>query len=541
MQVRDSGSPLVVFIMCDELTGHALATYGNSVCQTPNLDLLAGQSMQFDRCYVQSPICLPSRACIATGQYMRSHGGMDNSCEVLDDAISLYGVVRESGYQTELIGKSHFGRAPADFGFTEARTIVTEGISPFGVADPGERKVAGYRRLPGNLPLVIYGRYPRPEDQTDAGLLAGQAVRRIQELGRTGGRTDGRPTFFCLSFTAPHTPLLPPVPYDTMYTAERVDVPPNFRASLVGKPLLQRYYYESRGFSHLEEIDYLRARAAYYGMISHVDEEIGRILDALKAAGLFDDSIIIFTSDHGSMMGEHGWVEKWGHFYEQVVRVPLLFRLPGGPGGGSRSSALVEAIDVLPTLLDCLGLEAPRTVQGRSFLRVLRGDSHHHRDLVFSEWFTGGILSEPCVMVRSDSYKLCLYPDQAGIEQRLPADHPARFTNVFDPPLVEGELYDLRDDPWEVRNRFGDPELSAVRRELMDEIVVWARAQEPHADWEALTPRGSPAWSQFRLEQGGLAHEIETVASKSVTTHLSRKLGASADGVRSSHGSPSRP
>lgn len=536
--MRDSSRPLVVFIMCDELAGHALGAYGNPICQTPNIDRLASQSMQFDACYVQSPICLPSRASIATGQYMRSHGGLDNSCQVVDDTVSLYGVARDAGYHTTIIGKSHFGRAPADFGFTETVPINTGGIGPFGIADPTERQLAQYRRLPGNLPLIIYGRYPRPGGQTDAALVADQAVQRIHELGRTGGLTDGGPTFLYLSFTAPHTPLLPPVPFDSMYPPESVDLPPNFRASLTGKPLLQRYYYESRGFSRLDEMDYRRAKSAYYAMTSHVDQEIGRVLDTLKAVGLFDDSIIVFTSDHGSMMGEHGWIEKWGHFYEQVVRVPLLIRVPGAAGNGSRSPALVEAIDTLPTVLDCIGLEPPSSVQGSSLLPILRADSDHHRAVVFSEWFTGGVLSEPCVMARTDSYKLCVYPDQAGIERRLPVDHPARFTDAFDPPVIEGELYDLRSDPWEVDNRFDDPAMAPVRKELMNDIEAWAGAQEPRADWELLTPSGPPAWSQFRFEQGGLAREVEPTASRAVQVRLTRRHevrdGGHADSVRSS-------
>lgn len=514
--------PLIMLLLCDELAAHALGCYGNSVCRTPNLDRLAACSVRFEFCYVQSPMCTPSRVSIATARYPRSHGALDNSCRPLDDELSLYEVVRQAGYQTVLIGKSHFGLSPLEFGFTEAESVSTPGISTFGIADPAERQRAGYKRLPGNLPLVIYGRYPRSADQTDSALISARVVQRIHAMARPGSGAGAKPLFLCASFLAPHTPLLPPSPFDELYSPESVDIPPNFCASLKGKPLVQRFYYESRGFSRLQEDDYRRARAAYYATISHLDLEIGRIIDVLEENGLLEETILIFTADHGSMMGEHGWIEKWGHFYEQVVRVPLLIHIPGLPSNGRVERSLVESIDILPTILDAAGLEIPPKAQGRSLMPLLRGEASLHRTDVFSEWFAGGLLTSPCVMIRGGRYKMCLYPDQASIEKRLPLDHLARFTDVFDSPAIDGELYDLESDPWELNNRWDDPSFADIQRQLADRITAWSKAQKHHVDWSACTPTGRSAWANFRLEEGALARALEELTTPAVRVQLPR-------------------
>lgn len=493
--------PHILFIYCDELRADALGCWGETEVHTPHLDRLAARSAAFRRCYVQSPLCLPSRVSLATGRYVRSHGAYDNGCAPAPGEVPLYHAFTARGYATPNVGKAHFGVNPLTFGFSEQRDF-DDGTTPFGVKDPAERARAPHKRVPGNLPLVMYGTHPRAAEQTKAAQVISAAIERLAQAEQRG-----ETVFLTASLIEPHTPILPPVPYDTMYDPAALAVPPSFMAPLAGKPYLQRFYFEARRFGALSEDDFRRARAAYFGVVSHVDTQIGRLLRWLDEHALWERTIVVFTSDHGAMLGEHGWFEKWGHCYEEVVRVPLLISFPDGLGAGQEYVTLVESIDVLPTLLDFLGESAPGPVQGRSLLPLLRGERHDHRRRVFSELFAGGLMAAPAVMVRDDRWKLVAYPPGDGMEARLPVDHPARFSDVFASPLRCGELYDLAADPHELRNRYEDPAHGSVRAALEAVIEEWMVDQEPYPDFHAMLPPAAPP-ATYQFEQGTTARRV---------------------------------
>ena len=260
------------------------------------------------------------------------------------------------------------------------------------------------------------------------------------------------PWFLTLNPYDPHPPFIPPRAY-----AERFDpasMPgPHYRDS----DLAQQRRLREVAFQTLAEppeaFDGRRLQALYYAMIAQIDEQFARLLDGLEASGQRDDTVIVFTSDHGEMLGDHGLLYKGCRFYEGLVRVPLLFSWPGRIESGLRSEALVELIDLSATLLELAGIKAPEAVQGRSLLPILHGDADpdHHRPFVRSEYFdalddsfTVGSLSH-ATMYRDDRYKLCLYHSH-GL----------------------GELYDLGEDPWEYTDLWDHPDYQALKGELLE-------------------------------------------------------------------------
>jgi arylsulfatase A-like enzyme len=319
------------------------------------------------------------------------------------------------------------------------------------------------------------------------------------------------------SFNEPHTPILPPRPFDELYDPASIDLPESRHVALTTKPLVQRYYARARRFDELSDDDLRRCRAAYYGLVSFVDAQVGRILDAIDEIGLSDSSIVVFLADHGAMLGEQRMIEKWGHFYDPVVRIPLLFRFPDRRDAGTVRRDLVEEIDVLPTVLDYLGVRLPEQVQGHSLLGSSAGDRPAGRAFVVSEWYAGGFLDQPISMIRTDRWKLTSYPAQEAVDRRLPLDHPLKYSDLFDDPVVEGELYDLATDPGESRNRFDDRAVQDVRRGLEQTMAAWASAHAP-ADFRATQPRGDWWWGYFKLEQGDWLARLQAAGGAEAAT-----------------------
>lgn len=503
-----SAPSLILFIMLDELRADALSCYGNKVCRTPAIDRIAQAGIRFDPCVVQSPMCAPNRFSLLTGQYTRTHGVLNNGCMPIDGYTSMYSELGKSGYRRENLGRIHVNQDPAAVGFDNHTGTADDGVSSFGIRDHTERIANPTARLPGLLPLVYTGRHPRPQSETEPAQVADLTIERLRKFSTDKAVGANERLFLRSSFLAPHTPYLPPIPFDTMYDPDEVDLPDSFCASVDDKPTVVRFYWESRGFDRLTEADYRRAKASYYGLISHVDDQIGRLLDELLRLGLMEDTAIVLTADHGSMMSEHGWIEKWGIFYEPVVTVPLLICVPGLGRAGEVVSQVVQTIDVMPTVLDIAQVKVPKTAQGRSLLPEPLPELP-----AFSELFASGVMPEPAVMVRTRTHKLCMYPGTADLNERIALDHPAKFSPLLDLPSVEVELYDLENDPGEIHNVAEDPAYAQVRSELEKAIADWDRSQPSQVDWSALRPEGPPEWNFFSFENGNLARQVNEICA----------------------------
>ncbi len=472
----------IFMIICDELRCDTLGFMGDKTIRTPHLDRLSKDSVMFERCYCDTPMCVPSRVSLATGRYALSHGALDNVMTPMADETSLYGVMQDHGYVTYNHGKWHTNRDANQFGMTyndtgESQLVNPEkAISPFGINDKESRKGVTFKRNYGEIPLILHGMRPTKQEETLDTIVTHNFMNALDEIKR-----EGKPAFARLSLLDPHSPYFPTEEYYEMYDEDDMVMPESFMASLKTKPILQQYFHKARGFDRLEREDYTKSKACYYSLITNVDDRVGMVIEKLKALDLYEDSMIIFTSDHGCMMGEHGYVEKWGHMYEEVTHCPLMIKLPKSENKGRRVSTFVQLLDLMPTVLDFAGATIPDNVHGRSLMPILRGETDHHRDAVYCQYFCGSLQDTPAIMVRDDKWKLSIYPDQDTLEDKLYLDHPLRMTGFFDGETVRGELYDLEHDPYELNNLFDMPPYASVQSTYAEMLSEWKKTIAPVA------------------------------------------------------------
>lgn len=441
----------LLMITNDQHRADCLGCTGNSVIQTPRVDRLASEGALFERHYVQCPQCVPSRSALYTGRYPHVNLTPTNLYHLSPKENTLATILNENGYVTAAVGEMPF-----------APTQYRAGVQKIVASDPeyhafleshgwaGKRMSAERRQLLENKKIQSDLHFqaagdPWPAELDETAFHAGKAIEFLKEK-------HDRPFFLHLNFRRPHHPFDPPVPYDRMY--EDVTFPPSVgrEGEMDNKPPVQRNASRNTaGFdmSKLKGAELHRVKSHYYGMISLNDRYIGQVLDSLDSLGLADKTIVVFNSDHGEMLGDHGLLFKGGYFYEGVVRVALAIRAPGKIKPGLRIRELVEEIDVLPTILELLGIQAPAGIQGVSLVSCLHGRSVKH-DGVHAEFPT-------MKMLRTNDWKLVHY---------LGAPY--------------GELYDLREDPDELTNLYGDSKAVNARAEIEHMLADWLiRSQDP--------------------------------------------------------------
>lgn len=434
--------PNIVLIQADQLSARYLSFYGHPKVRTPNLDRLAERSVVFDRAYCNYPLCSPSRASMLTGCLPYSIAQWDNGAEFFSEIPTIAHHLVSEGYSTTLSGKMHFVGADQFHGFEER--LVTD-IYPSDFAwttdwDHVFRPGGGIRiRNVVEAGVCIRSLQIDYDEEVEF-----HARRKLYDLARDPAR---RPFFLTVSFSHPHPPFVIPERYWTLYADADIDLP---RVGAIAPEALDpfsRARWETMGhqFYDLDDERVRNARHAYFGMISFVDEKIGTVLDALEETGLADDSIIVFTSDHGEMLGERGmWLKDT--FFEDSVRVPLLVAAPGI--GARRVGACVSLVDLAPTLLDMIGAQASPDVpfDGASFAALLAADDARWKDEVIAD-FAGGGHCRASRMLRAGRFK---YMWHDGL-----------------PPL----LFDLVDDPDELADLAGNPGYADVEQRLRQRLA----------------------------------------------------------------------
>jgi choline-sulfatase len=444
--------PNILFILTDQQRVDSLGTYGGKLSATPNLDRMAAESVVFDNCYVQNPLCCPARYSILTGRYPHCHGVVSNWYAPKPWETSFAHRLSRVGYRTGAIGKMHLtpwhdlfgfdGRIIAEAKFHAecpddyARFLAKHGWSRAKLYDiDSEQYVADCTAVPSKVPQELH-------IDTFVGRAACEYLRRAEEP-------------FCLmvGFLGPHNPYDPPAPFDALFVD--ADLPPlNMTEGEVQRKPREAYDYINSRLGWPFKTDELTERqrrltwAYYLGCCAHIDAWVGRIIEVLKERGLYQNTIIVFTSDHGDLLGDHGLIYKQC-FYEQSVRAPLVWHAPGRFPAG-RSPAMVESIDIFNTLCDLAAAFPGAGRQGRSLLPLLEdaGRRDMHRAAAFSENYFGR-------MVRHENWKMVYYPGKPY-----------------------GELYDLDRDPAEQDNLWENPESSQVKRRLKDLLLEWAFASE---------------------------------------------------------------
>lgn len=467
--------PNILVLMTDQQRFDALGAAGNSDIFTPNLDRLAGRGARFDTCYVQNPICSPSRASFATGLYPHNHGLWANGVTLPAGPMLVSKALADAGYDCGMAGKQHL--APAAGG-SEPR--LDDGYRVFQWShDPIHRSPdnAYHRWLESHHPdvfraLVLDTEAASPEagnvarGATPADVVPVEAHYSHwiadEAIDFIGQARRGKPFYFMANFFDPHHPFGAPEPFRALYDADRLPPPRGGVAELADKPAVQGEYHlksyggHAPGFAEYSQEELREARAGYYAMVSMIDAEVGRILSALDGAGLTDDTLVVFTSDHGELLGDHAIMLKGPMLYDPLVRVPLILAWPAQIKPQERFE-IVQNIDITATLLDVAEASEAMPVQGESLMPLLAGTAGHWREWALAEYRDSGHGANPPVhttMLRYGDLKLVFWHGP-------PATQRAR----------DGELYDLANDPDEISNLYHRPEWRDDRDRMKDMLI----------------------------------------------------------------------
>ena len=443
-----SQSPNILWLCTDQQRYDTIGALNNPVIRTPNIDRLVKEGVAFTHAFCQSPICTPSRASFLTGMYPSAIHASTNGNEYWADSAPLVTkILADAGYDGGLVGKFHLSggaartepRLPNDgyryFQFSHApRDSWKEGHD---YRDWVEAKGVDFSSLFKDATSI-------PAELHQTTWAAEKSIEFIE------GDHDGKPWLLSFNPYYPHPAFTPPKIYLEAYDPEEMPEPLFQPGDLAAQVKLAGVDFQSKARPP-QEFNARSLIAAYYGMIQLVDDRIGEILAALDRSGQRDNTLIIFTSDHGEILGDHGLLYKGCRFYEGLVRVPLVFAWEGHFKPGTVHDALVELTDIAPTLLEICAIEQPYRMQGRSLLKLLNGETRKHREYVRSEYYhtlmpeaNNDYEGSYATMYRTERYKLVVYHGH-GL----------------------GELFDLHVDPGEFNNLWDDPGYRDLRFELL--------------------------------------------------------------------------
>ncbi len=482
--------PNFLLITTDQQRADGLGCAGNPHIQTPHLDRIANTGVRVEQAFVNQPLCMPSRATLLTGRYPRSHGVWCNGVPLRMDEVLFSDVLAGAGYHTVTVGKMHFMPFSARVdGSFDAEVVWREqdlsawhgpyyGFQEVHMAHGHCNPRAGHwglwlkERFPGVIeaytddarrgtpapsgaPETWRSTLPvEAHHSTWIGDVTGEVIRRAAGAGR--------PFLIWASYPDPHHPFRPPAAYAELYEGQAVPMPLRREGELDDKPPHFRLYYrgqmfhEGAGFRDPSALtdEQMRDIIRYtYGMISLVDDNVGRILRVLDDCGLTGETVVLFLSDHGELLGDHGLMTKGPFLYDGLIRVPMLWRWPGHWDARNVVEGMVGLVDVAPTLYELAGVEAPVGTQGESLVPVLRGDQPRVRDWALVEFHSG-------------------YRPHLKLKALVTPEH--KLVHYAGQPY--GELYDRLRDPGEFVNRYDDPEygpvLRRLERQLLDALVL---------------------------------------------------------------------
>ena len=456
-----SRPPNILWFCTDQQRFDTIGALNNAYINTPNLDRLVGEGVAFTHAHCQNQICTPSRTSFLTGMYPSSIRACICGNEEYSGAAPLVTrLLAEAGYVCGLAGKLHIASPwlGPEKRVEDGYSFFRYSHSPFSRLDQGNDYMQWL--LDQEIdPASVFTRKPPGQDTEFASYLPSvkpeihQTTWCTDETIRFIGDNRDRPWLMSVNVFDPHGPFDPPEEYRRRYDVD--DLPgPHFEVNdLEIQTRLEGVDFPNKAM-HPDAFEAKDKMASYYAMVELIDHNVGRLLDYLDETGEREDTLIIFTSDHGKMLGDHGLISKGCRFYEGLVRVPLIMALPSRFRADMRSDALVGLIDIAPTLLDLAGVAPPPLMQGRSLLPILEGkvEPDSHRDFVRCEFYhtDEGIGTEwksvgsRANMVRDRRFKLVVYHGQEY-----------------------GELYDLKEDPWEHVNLWESGAHQSVKSRLM--------------------------------------------------------------------------
>lgn len=438
--------PNLLYIHSDQHAASVVGCYGDPVVQTPNLDQLAASGVQFENAYCPSPICVPSRMATLTGRHPHENGVWTNQ-HILDTGIpTLAHSMGAAGYHPTLVGRMHALGPDQLHGYAER--LVGDHSSNYIGGTPVDRGVLNGTAGPDRVSLRRSGPGQNPYQVHDEYVTAA-AIDLLNRLGiQKAAGQQAEPFSITVGFMLPHPPYVARRASYERYHREMTMPTTQESYKEVTHPHL-RWWRQHTGIEQVSQEETIRARAAYWAMVADLDAMIGQILDAVRRNDLGEDLLVVYSSDHGDMLGEHGlW---WKHvFYEGSVKVPLILSWPGVIPPAGRRTETVSALDLTATLLDALDAPALPSGNGQSFLGLLTGEASSWKNHAFSEYSSdeygppGGCYQR---MIRQDEWKLIYYHGQAP------------------------QLFNLAQDPHERVDRADDPGCQRIRRELTQRVL----------------------------------------------------------------------
>ncbi len=446
-RLRAERPPNIVFLLSDDQRADTIAALGNPHIETPNLDALVRRGTVFTRAHSTNPICVAIRAEILTGCRGFTNGVL--MANRLDDTLPLWPTtMRDAGYDVWHVGKWHTTGQPSTRGYTDSLGLYSGGGGKYwkDQVDFKGVPITGYR---GWVFQTDDGRiFPEKGVGLTANISSHFADAAIEFIRRK----PERPFFLHVNFTAPHDPLIMPPGYEKKYPPDEIPLPKNY---------LPEHPFDHGNFDSRDEqmLPWPRTKQAvrenlamYYRVISHLDAQIGRIVEALESTGQAENTIVIFSSDQGLAVGSHGLMGKQ-NMYDHTVLVPLVFAGPGIPRGG-RGDALVYLRDLYPTVCDLANIDVPQSIEGRSLAPVIRGEQKKVRDRAYCYF------RDVQRMVRDDRWKLIYYPK-----------------------IDRYQLFDNEQDPNEMKDLAGDPHYAEKLAAMKTDLADWQRrVNDPTTD-----------------------------------------------------------
>ena len=471
--------PNLLFIMTDQQRFDALGANGNDVIQTPHLDRLAREGVNVQTYYTNAPVCVVSRCCLFTGRYPHAHQVRENH-NLLECGreIHLFRVLKQAGYKLGYVGKNHLlEKAELDnFDHVDTNDMIKDEPEQKRLSDwyaqyKADRAAAGKPELWGHGVFHDF-----PPECTNTFRCSNSAIDFLNQQ-------DGNDPFaLCLSFTDPHVPHLALAKYKDYYSSDNLKLYPQRKGELDEKAKRFGIKYRAQKSDHASEEDYYHYMAVYYAMITWIDENIGRVREALGQNGFADNTLIVFTTDHGEFCFEHGMYKKDLVLLESLLHVPLLVHFPNKLKPRVMNESFMEEVDVMPTILDLLDIDVPFGVQGRSAVDSLRSKNEQHKDQVYGE------ICPPWLYNKYESYES--FEEDHGGWEKTPYNVPGDYNKCIRDRCFryiwygtgEEELYDLEKDPDEQYNVADDPAYAAEKLSLKMQLLEWHALSEDPLD-----------------------------------------------------------
>jgi arylsulfatase A-like enzyme len=473
-----SERPNIIVIKTDDQRWDSLGIYGDSVVKTPAIDALAREGTRFDNVFTVSPLCGPSRTSFFSGTYPTRRKCFDNKTHLGKDDHSFIDSLKTAGYKIGHSGKNHTFKSD----YLDTAFDYAEIYSPWGKTNgtltEADKKVAEFRSTQGppsslgNILLegLIDFPEPFPEEHCITARIGDDAITFIENF-----KDD--PFFLHVAFPAPHWPNIVCEPYFSMYMdeLEKIGLPGMDEIDWDSHPFAHFVQSQATGFDDYTKEERRKVLAIMYGQISFIDKSVGRIIQALKNEGLYDQSIILFTSDQGCFGGQFGLPSKTKGFYDSLLKVPFVLKMPGDTQRGAVSTANISNIDVMPTFLEYAQVEHDAPIDGKSFLKVIEGTTETHREALYAEvgrpvmppapiskeaypaynqfreatngfWFIEYTTRGRCATIREGGWKYCFY--NGDME----------------------ELYHFRADPLELENLAYHPDHQERKEKMQKKL-----------------------------------------------------------------------